>query len=71
MRESFGAFPFGEPLRPVVQLDRGPKDVFVLGVYSVSAVRPTRRNRSSERVRVGFRNADELAASPDQTMILP
>ena len=29
-----GSFPFGEPLRPVVQLDRGPKDVFVLGVYS-------------------------------------
>ena len=29
-----GTFPFGEPLRPVVQLDRGPKDVFVLGVFS-------------------------------------
>ena len=29
-----GTFPFGEPLRPVVQIDRGPKDVFVLGVYS-------------------------------------
>ena len=29
-----GTFPFGEPLSPVVQLDRGPKDVFVLGVYS-------------------------------------
>ena len=26
-----GVFPFGEPLRPVVQRDRGPKDVFVLG----------------------------------------
>ena len=29
-----GTFPFGAPLHPVVQLDRGPKDVFVLGVYS-------------------------------------
>jgi len=28
-----GSFPFGEPLRPVVQVDRGPKRIFVLGVY--------------------------------------
>ena len=27
-------FPFGQPVRPVVQEDRGPKDVFVLGVYA-------------------------------------
>ncbi len=34
MSSATGTFPFGEPLRPVVQLDRGPKDVLVLGVYS-------------------------------------
>lgn len=27
-------FPFGQPLHDVVQRDRGPKDVFVLGVYA-------------------------------------
>lgn len=27
-------FPFGEPVRKVVQADRGPKKVFVLGVYA-------------------------------------
>ena len=27
-------FPFGQPLRPVVQTDRRPKQVFVLGVYA-------------------------------------
>lgn len=27
-------FPFGEPVKPVVQEDRGPKDIFVLGVYA-------------------------------------
>ena len=29
-----GTFPFGQPIRPVVQRDRGPKRVFVLGVYA-------------------------------------
>lgn len=29
-----GTFPFGQPIRRVVQADRGPKRVFVLGVYS-------------------------------------
>lgn len=29
-----GTYPFGEPLRPLVQQDRGPKKVFVLGVYA-------------------------------------
>jgi hypothetical protein len=29
-----GAYPFGEPLRPVVQCDRTPKQFFVLGVYA-------------------------------------
>jgi len=28
------SFPFGEPIRPVCQGDRGPKPVFVLGVYA-------------------------------------
>ena len=29
-----GTYPFGQPLRSVVQADRSPKRVFVLGVYS-------------------------------------
>jgi hypothetical protein len=29
-----GTFPFGEPVRPVVELDRSPRSVFVLGVHS-------------------------------------
>ena len=29
-----GVFPFGEPVRPVVQTDRRPKSIFVLGVYA-------------------------------------
>ncbi len=29
-----GTYPFGEPLRSVVQQDRSPKRVFVLGVYA-------------------------------------
>jgi hypothetical protein len=28
------SFPFGRPIRPVAQTDRGPKRVFVLGVYA-------------------------------------
>jgi hypothetical protein len=32
--EQLGTYPFGEPLRRVEQADRGPKSVFVLGVYS-------------------------------------
>jgi len=31
---SIGTFPFGQPVREVVQEDRTPKRVFVLGVYS-------------------------------------
>lgn len=31
---SLGTYPFGQPLRPVVQTDRTPKRVFVLGVYA-------------------------------------
>src|SRR5690606_25135762 len=29
-----GTYPFGQPLRAVVQADRSPKRVFVLGVYA-------------------------------------
>ena len=29
-----GSYPFGAPLRPLVQQDRSPKKVFVLGVYA-------------------------------------
>jgi hypothetical protein len=29
-----GTYPFGSPLHPVVQTDRTPKKVFVLGVYA-------------------------------------
>lgn len=29
-----GVFPFGQPVLPLVQRDRGPKRVFVLGVYA-------------------------------------
>jgi hypothetical protein len=35
-----GTFPFGAPLRELTQADRGPKRVFVLGVYA-SAVHAT------------------------------
>jgi hypothetical protein len=31
---SLGTFPFGQPVREVVQTDRTPKRVFVLGVYA-------------------------------------
>jgi len=30
----FGIFPFGEKVKPVEQVDRSPKKVFVLGVYA-------------------------------------
>jgi uracil-DNA glycosylase len=29
-----GTFPFGQPVRPLTQLDRVPKEIFVLGVYA-------------------------------------
>jgi hypothetical protein len=34
MTTVYGVFPFGQPLRRVVQADRAPNRVFVLGVYS-------------------------------------
>lgn len=32
--KSIGTFPFGQPVQEVVQTDRTPKSVFVLGVYA-------------------------------------
>jgi len=32
--KTIGTFPFGQPVQDVVQRDRSPKDVFVLGVYA-------------------------------------
>ncbi len=32
--ESIGKFPFGQPVQKVLQTDRSPKKVFVLGVYA-------------------------------------
>ncbi|MBN2192831.1 MAG: hypothetical protein JW751_08425, partial [Polyangiaceae bacterium] len=34
MTPSLGTYPFGQPLRRVIQTDRSPKRVFVLGVYA-------------------------------------
>jgi len=34
MEKTIGFFPFGSPVRVVEQIDRGPKRVFVLGVYA-------------------------------------
>ena len=31
---SIGTFPFGQPVLPLVQQDRRPQKVFVLGVYA-------------------------------------
>jgi hypothetical protein len=31
---TLGTFPFGEPVRRLTQLDRGPKEIFILGVYA-------------------------------------
>ncbi len=45
-----GRFPFGRPVLPVVQVDRTPKRIFVLGVYA-SAVHATWRAPNG-RVRV-------------------
>jgi hypothetical protein len=32
--KSIGTFPFGQPVQEVVQIDRTPKGIFVLGVYA-------------------------------------
>ncbi len=47
--KSIGTFPFGQPVQEVVQTDRTPKDVFVLGVYA-SAVHARWINTSKKTV---------------------
>jgi len=49
MTSAIGTFPFGEPVRVLQQQDRGPKKVFVLGVYA-SAVHATWLGPGGERV---------------------
>ena len=44
-------FPFGETVHPLVQQDRGPKKVFVLGVYA-SAVHARWRKDWKSRTRL-------------------
>ncbi len=33
---TIGTFPFGQPVRNVIQTDRSPKRVFILGVYAIA-----------------------------------
>jgi len=40
-------YPFGEVVRPLVQQDRSPKRVFVLGVYASAGTTRTGRGRSA------------------------
>jgi len=47
--KTIGTFPFGQPVQEVVQKDRTPKDVFVLGVYA-SAVHARWINTSEKTV---------------------
>jgi uracil-DNA glycosylase len=56
---SIGTFPFGEPVQEVVQKDRTPKSVFVLGVYA-SAVH-ARWINADEKIVV---NALAVASEP-------
>ena len=53
-----GTFPFGFPLQDVVQTDRSPKDIFVLGVYS-SAVHAHWKNVRNETVVTALAVASE------------
>ena len=47
--KSIGTFPFGQPVQEVVQTDRTPKSVFVLGVYA-SAVHARWINNNEKTV---------------------
>ena len=49
MTQSEGTFPFGQPIRRVVQTDRSRKRVFILGVYA-SAVHARWVNPAGEQV---------------------
>ena len=53
-----GTFPFGQPIQHVVQTDRSPKRVFVLGVYA-SAVHARWRGARGERLADGLAVASE------------
>jgi uracil-DNA glycosylase len=44
-----GTFPFGQPLQKIIQTDRAPKSVFVLGVYA-SAVHARWEGANSEEI---------------------
>jgi hypothetical protein len=47
--DSLGIFPFGQPVRKIVQSDRAPKSVFVLGVYA-SAVHARWEGTDSQEI---------------------
>jgi uracil-DNA glycosylase len=47
--DSLGTFPFGQPVRKIVQADCDPKSVFVLGVYA-SAVHARWEGANSEEI---------------------
>lgn len=53
-----GTFPFGLPVQDIVQTDRTPKNVFVLGVYS-SAVHARWENARNETVVTALAVANE------------
>ena len=55
---SAGTFPFGRPIERVEQDDRGPKRVFVLGVYA-SAVHARWMNRDGKQLVVALAVASE------------
>ena len=58
--DDFGVFPFGKKVKPVVQADRSPKNVFILGVYA-SAVH-ARWLGADEKIRV---SALAVASEPE------
>jgi len=58
--QDLGIFPFGEKVKPVVQEDRTPKDVFILGVYA-SAVHARWKSKENKVVV----NALAVASEPE------
>ena len=57
--EQLGLFPFGQPVRPVVQVDRSSKLVFVLGVYASAVHACWTDNNGKKKV-----NALAVASEP-------
>lgn len=49
MMTQLGTFPFGLPVTKVVEMDRTPKRVFVLGVYA-SAVHARRMTNTANQL---------------------